>query len=125
MPDETNIQQPVMKKKKRPYAKQSYTVTLLLSFFLGAFGAHRFYTGYTVLGLVQLFTIGGCGIWSLIDFISICFNKFKTEKGLQLREYNKTLGLTFFFIEVALVILSTITNIVAGFEMFSPMEGVK
>ena len=125
MSNETHIEKPVMKKKKNPYAKQSYTATLLLSFFLGGVGAHRFYTGYTALGLVQLFTLGGCGIWSLIDFISICFNNFKTEKGLLLREYNKTLGLTFFFIWVALVILSTITNVVTGAEMFSAMKGMQ
>lgn len=125
MSNEANIKKPVMKKKKRPYAKQSYTVTLLLSFFLGGFGAHRFYTGYTALGLVQLFTLGGCGIWTLIDFISICFNHFKTEKGLPLREYNKTLGLTLFFLWVAFVILGAITNVVAGVEMFSAMKGMQ
>lgn len=125
MSNETNSPKPVMKKKKPTYAKQSYTVTLLLSFFLGGFGAHRFYTGYTALGVVQLLTLGGCGIWTIIDFISICFNNFKTEKGLPLREYNKTLGLTLFFLWVALVILSTVTNVIAGVEMFSAMEGMQ
>ena len=41
---------------------KSYTAALLLSFFLGGFGIHRFYTGYIGLGILQLITAGGCGI---------------------------------------------------------------
>lgn len=90
--------------------QKSYTVTLLLSFFLGGFGIHRFYTGYIGLGILQLITLGGCGIWALIDFIRICFNNFKSADGQELAEYNKTLGLTFFYVWVALLILSLFIN---------------
>ena len=61
--------------------QKSYTVTLLLSFFLGGFGIHRFYTGYIGLGILQLITLGGCGIWALIDFIRICLNNCKSADG--------------------------------------------
>ena len=78
MSNEIIQEQSVVRKKRRnPFGKQSHTTTLLLSFFLGGFGAHRFYTGYVALGILQLLTLGGCGIWTLIDFICICFNKFK------------------------------------------------
>lgn len=90
--------------------QKSYTVTLLLSFFLGGFGIHRFYTGYIGLGILQLITLGGCGIWALIDFIRICFNNFKSADGQELAEYNKTLGLTFFYVWIALLILSLFIN---------------
>lgn len=46
-------------------------IAAILCFFLGGLGMHRFYLGYTTVGLIQLFTAGGCGIWALIDFVRI------------------------------------------------------
>lgn len=73
-------------------SKKSYTKTILLSFFLGFFGAHRFYTGYIGLGFLQLLTLGGLGLWSYIDLTSLAFNKFKDKYGNSLDNYNKILG---------------------------------
>jgi len=53
----------------------------LLCFFLGCFGAHRFYTGSVGIGLAQLFTLGGCGIWALVDFILILTDSFRDGEG--------------------------------------------
>ena len=47
------------------------TTALLLCLFLGNLGVHRFYMGYTWQGIVQLLTLGGLGIWTLIDLIRI------------------------------------------------------
>jgi len=53
----------------------------LLCFFVGVFGAHRFYVGKVGTGLVQLFTIGGLGIWWLIDMILILTGSFRDKDG--------------------------------------------
>ena len=66
---------------------KSQLVALLICFFVGGIGIHRFYLGYTWQGVVQLLTLGGCGIWSLIDFIRICIGDLKPKDG----EYDKTL----------------------------------
>lgn len=50
---------------------------LLLCWFLKVFGVYRFYTGHTALGVVQLLTLGGGGIWTIIDFIIIVSGNFK------------------------------------------------
>ena len=61
--------------------EKQWIVSLLLCFFLGAFGVHRFYTGHIGIGVIQLLTFGGCGIWTLIDFIIIASGNFKDANG--------------------------------------------
>jgi len=65
----------------------SQLAALLICFFVGGIGIHRFYLGYTWQGVVQLLTLGGCGVWSLIDFIRICIGDLKPNGG----EYDKKL----------------------------------
>jgi hypothetical protein len=64
-----------------PGEGKDWLTTLLLCFFLGVFGIHRFYTGHTAIGVVQLLTLGGCGIWALIDFIMIIVGSFRDAQG--------------------------------------------
>lgn len=63
---------------------KDWLTTLLLCFFLGAFGVHRFYTKSTGIGVAQLLTLGGCGIWALVDLIMIVTNSYKDGDGMPL-----------------------------------------
>ena len=72
---------------QQPYQmgmQKDWLTTLLLCIFLGFLGVHRFYTGHIVIGLIQLFTFGGCGIWWLIDLIMIATGSFTDSNGLPL-----------------------------------------
>lgn len=60
---------------------KSWIVAVLLAFFLGGLGIHRFYLGYTTEGIIQLLTGGGCGVWALIDFIRILIKDLKPKGG--------------------------------------------
>ena len=62
---------------------KSRLVALLLCFFLGALGVHRFYVGKVGTGVLMLITLGGCGIWMLIDLILIVVGSFKDKDGLR------------------------------------------
>ena len=59
----------------------------LLCFFVGLFGAHRFYVGKVGTGIAQIFTIGGLGIWTLIDLIMIITGSFTDKNGVRIREW--------------------------------------
>lgn len=62
-------------------SEKDWLVTLLLSIFLGGIGADRFYVGKIGTGILKLITLGGCGIWSLIDLVMIITGKFTDKDG--------------------------------------------
>lgn len=64
---------------------KDWLTALLLSIFLGVLGIHRFYTGHIAVGVIQLLTFGGCGLWALIDIILIAAGSFKDKKGNPLK----------------------------------------
>ncbi|MDR1626729.1 MAG: TM2 domain-containing protein [Spirochaetia bacterium] len=59
----------------------NWLTLLLLSVFLGELGVDRFYVGKIGTGILKLITLGGCGIWWLIDLIMIICGKFTDSNG--------------------------------------------
>ena len=66
---------------------QRWEYVLAFSFFFGFLGVDRFITGRWVLGLLKLFTIGGIGIWYLVDLILIGTENFKDGDGNYILRY--------------------------------------
>ena len=62
---------------------KSRLVALLLCFFLGTLGIHRFYVGKIGTGILMLITLGVFGIWTFIDLIIIIVGAFKDKQGLR------------------------------------------
>ena len=60
---------------------KSKQTALFFSIFTGVLGVDRFYLGYTVSGIVKLLTVGGAGIWALIDFIRIGVDSLRPADG--------------------------------------------
>ena len=64
---------------------KSGMTAFLLCFFLGGLGVHRFFVGKTGSGVAQLVPCGGCGIWALIDLITIAMGNFTDVDGKKLK----------------------------------------
>lgn len=64
---------------------RGFVPMILLCFFLGSLGVHRFYAGKVGTGIVMLLTLGGLGIWTIIDFIIIVTGNFKDKNGLKIK----------------------------------------
>lgn len=59
----------------------SKTAAILITFFLGSFGLHRFMTGKIGTGILWLLTGGILGIGWLVDFIMVCMGKYSDKNG--------------------------------------------
>ena len=53
----------------------------LLTFFVGVLGVHRFYTGKIGTGFLMLITLGGFGVWFLVDLILVVTGQFTNKEG--------------------------------------------
>ena len=62
-------------------------VAFVLCFVLGPLGVHRFYVGKTYSGVAQLLTLGGLGIWALIDLIMILVGCFSDVNGREVVDW--------------------------------------
>ena len=67
--------------RQRSATSSKWLTLLLLSLFLGSLGVDRFYAGKIGTGILKLLTLGGCGIWYIIDVILIASSKFKDKDG--------------------------------------------
>ena len=68
-----------------PISPKNWLAAVLLAFFLGGIGVHRFYVGKIGTGILMILTCGGLGVWTIIDLIMILVGSFKDSDGLPLK----------------------------------------
>ena len=66
-------------------SEKGFAATAILCFLIGSLGAHRFYAGKILTGILMLLTFGGLGIWTLIDCIFIDCGAFRDQQGRRIR----------------------------------------
>jgi len=72
---------------KETVSEKKRLLTTILCLCFGVFGAHRFYVGRSKSGIVQLCTIGGLGIWMVIDLILVLFGEFSDREGRKIKDW--------------------------------------
>lgn len=85
----------VKSRKKQTATSEKQTATseklimpaFLLCFFFGFLGIHRFYVGKIGTGILQLVTLGGLGLWTLIDLIIIIVGAFTDKEGKKITQW--------------------------------------
>lgn len=70
--------------KSEVYSDKSFLVAVLLSILVGGLGIDRFYLGYVGLGILKLLTLGGCGVWTIIDIVLIVTGNLPDASGKKL-----------------------------------------
>jgi len=63
---------------------KSKLTAIQLRLFLGSLGIHRFYIGYTLIGVIQLLTFGLVLIWAFVDLIRLITGLLKDSEGNEL-----------------------------------------
>jgi TM2 domain-containing membrane protein YozV len=59
----------------------------LLFFFLSWLGIHRFYVGKIGTAILYIITLGGFGIWWIVDLILIVTGSFTDSRGQRIVQW--------------------------------------
>jgi len=81
--------QPLTSALAEPISERSKVTAGLLGIFLGGFGAHRFYLGYTGIGVLMIFATICCGvgvIWGFVEGIMCLAGAMRDVDGKRLRD---------------------------------------
>ncbi len=86
-PKEIQTGLPQSKKEIATVSDKKRLLATIICAGFGIFGAHRFYAGKNKSGVLQLLTIGGLGIWYIVDFLILLFGEFTDSEGKKIRQW--------------------------------------
>ena len=79
--EEFNSQKQKLLNSSSSTNSSDWLTLFLLTFFVGVLGVHRFYTGKIGTGFLMLITLGGFGVWFLVDLILVVTGQFTNKDG--------------------------------------------
>jgi TM2 domain-containing membrane protein YozV len=89
--DENVIDTKKTEEKGNNISNKKWGPVLVLCLLLGLIGFHRFYVGKAGTAIFMLLTLGGFGIWTLVDLIIIIIGEFTDEDGKKIKRVKESL----------------------------------
>jgi hypothetical protein len=69
------------------FSSKDWGAAVVLSFLVGMLGIDRFYLGHNGLGLLKLATLGGFGLWWIVDLVLIVMGRVADRERRALRRW--------------------------------------
>ena len=79
--EEFDLQKEKLLNSSTTTSTTDWLTLFLLTFFVGVLGVHRFYVGKIGTGFLMLLTLGGLGVWFLVDLILVVTGQFTNKEG--------------------------------------------
>ncbi|MGC4174934.1 TM2 domain-containing protein [Demequina sp.] len=95
--------------------QKSFVATWLFAWLFGYFGIDRFYLGKIGTGILKLITVGGFGLWYLIDVILVLAGGQHDKHGRDLAGYQQSKGIAW-VVTIVVWLLGGVSGVLYGLQ---------